>query len=113
MTTTKQDPIATAQREQREAAARYIADGHPLAELGMGDWFAEEFLVEQEGTMRTIKAWVLIREMPFGYEHSAFAHEGIDVALFETRTRAMAFKRKLRLTCIKPVRVTVQIGAPA
>jgi len=40
--------IATAQREQREAAARYIADGHPLAELGMGDWFAEEFLMEQE-----------------------------------------------------------------
>ena len=41
-------PIATAQREQREAAARYIADGHPLAELGMGDWFAEEFLMERE-----------------------------------------------------------------
>jgi hypothetical protein len=40
--------IATAQREQREAAARYIADGHPLAELGMGDWFGEEFLIEQE-----------------------------------------------------------------
>jgi hypothetical protein len=40
--------IATAQREQREAAARYIADGHPMAELGMGDWFAEEFLMEQE-----------------------------------------------------------------
>jgi hypothetical protein len=43
------NPIATAQREQREAAARYIADGHPLAELGMGDWFAEEFLLTQEG----------------------------------------------------------------
>jgi len=43
------DPIATAQREQREAAARYIKDGHPLAELGMGDWFAEEFLLTQEG----------------------------------------------------------------
>jgi hypothetical protein len=42
------NPIATAQREQREAAARYIADGHPMAELGMGDWFAEEFLMEQE-----------------------------------------------------------------
>ncbi len=42
------NPIATAQREQREAAARYIADGHPLAELGMGDWFAEEFLLTQE-----------------------------------------------------------------
>ena len=42
------NPIATAQREQREAAARYIADRHPLAELGMGDWFAEEFLIEQE-----------------------------------------------------------------
>jgi hypothetical protein len=42
------NPIATAQREQREAAARYIKDGHPLAELGMGDWFAEEFLIEQE-----------------------------------------------------------------
>jgi hypothetical protein len=41
-------PIATAQREQREAAARYIADGHPLAELGMGDWFAEEFIFMQE-----------------------------------------------------------------
>jgi len=40
--------IATAQSEQREAAARYIADGHPLAELGMGDWFAEDFLMEQE-----------------------------------------------------------------
>lgn len=40
--------IATAQREQREAAARYIADGHPLAELGMGDWFAEEFILMQE-----------------------------------------------------------------
>ena len=40
--------IATAQREQREAAARYIADGHPMAELGMGDWFAEEFLMEEE-----------------------------------------------------------------
>jgi hypothetical protein len=48
MTTTTTDPIATAQREQREAAERYIADGHPLAELGMGDWFAEEFLMEQE-----------------------------------------------------------------
>ena len=43
-----ENPIATAQREQREAAARYIADGHPMAELGMGDWFAEEFLMEQE-----------------------------------------------------------------
>ena len=43
------NPIATAQREQREAAARYIKDGHPLAELGMGDWFAEEFLLTQEG----------------------------------------------------------------
>jgi hypothetical protein len=43
------NPIATAQREQREAAARYIVDGHPLAELGMGDWFAEEFLLTQEG----------------------------------------------------------------
>lgn len=43
-----ENPIATAQREQREAAARYIADGHPLAELGMGDWFAEEFVMEQE-----------------------------------------------------------------
>jgi hypothetical protein len=42
------NPIATAQREQREAAARYIADGHPMAELGMGDWFAEEFLLTQE-----------------------------------------------------------------
>jgi hypothetical protein len=42
------NPIATAQREQREAAARYIADGHPMAELGMGDWFAEEFLLMQE-----------------------------------------------------------------
>ena len=40
--------IDTAQREQREAAERYIADGHPLAELGMGDWFAEEFLIERE-----------------------------------------------------------------
>ena len=45
MTRATTDPIATAQREQREAAARYIADGHPLAELGMGDWFAEEFLI--------------------------------------------------------------------
>jgi hypothetical protein len=43
-----ENPIATAQREQREAAARYIADGHPLAELGMGDWFAEEFILMQE-----------------------------------------------------------------
>lgn len=40
--------IAAAQREQREAAARYIADGHPMAELGMGDWFAEEFILERE-----------------------------------------------------------------
>lgn len=60
--------------------------------------------------MRTLKVWALIRELPFGYEHSAFVHEGIDVALFETRERALAFKRKLNLTCIKPVRVTVQIG---
>jgi len=43
--------IAAAQREQREAADRYIADGHPLAELGMGDWFAEEFLIEQEARL--------------------------------------------------------------
>ena len=43
-----ENPIATAPREQREAAARYIADGHPLAELGMGDWFAEEFILMQE-----------------------------------------------------------------
>jgi hypothetical protein len=56
------NPIATAQREarkqrkavevlqleQRKAARRYIKDGHPLAELGMGDWFAEEFLLTQE-----------------------------------------------------------------
>jgi hypothetical protein len=60
--------------------------------------------------MRTINAWALIRELPFGYEHSAFVHEGIDVALFETRERALAFKKRLRLTCIKPVRVSVQIG---
>lgn len=32
----------------REAAERYIADQHPLAELGMGDWFAEAFLIEME-----------------------------------------------------------------
>lgn len=32
----------------REAAERYIADQHPLAELGMGDWFAESFLMEME-----------------------------------------------------------------
>ena len=37
--------ITNAQREQREAAERYIEDGHQLAELGMGDWFAEEFLI--------------------------------------------------------------------
>ncbi|CAB4166290.1 hypothetical protein UFOVP836_24 [uncultured Caudovirales phage] len=48
--------------------------------------------------------------MPFGYEHSAFVHEGIDVALFETQERALAFKRRLNLKAIKPVRVTVQIG---
>ncbi len=50
------DPIATAQceqrksieslqREQRKSARRYIKDGHPMAELGMGDQFAEEFLI--------------------------------------------------------------------
>lgn len=42
------DPITQARAEQLKAAARYIADGHPLAELGMGDWFAEEFLIEYE-----------------------------------------------------------------
>ena len=40
--------ITTAQREQREAAARYIADGHPLALIGLADWFAEEFILSQE-----------------------------------------------------------------
>ena len=60
--------------------------------------------------MRTIQAWALIRERPFGYEHSAFVHEGIDVALFETRARALEFKRRLNLKAIKPVRETVQIG---
>ena len=42
------NPIATAQREQREAAARYIEDGHPLALIGFTDWFAEEFILMQE-----------------------------------------------------------------
>ena len=41
--------IINAQLEQREAAARYIEDGHQLAELGMGDWFAEEFLIVYGG----------------------------------------------------------------
>lgn len=59
---------------------------------------------------REITAWILIREFAFGYDHSAFVHEGIDVALFETKERALAFKRRLNLTSIKPVRVTVQIG---
>ena len=45
------DGVASIQREQREAAERYIADGHPLAELGMGDWFAEEFLMEQDAQL--------------------------------------------------------------
>lgn len=39
-------------REQTRAALEYIATGHPLAELGMGDWFAEAFLME----MKQVKA---------------------------------------------------------
>lgn len=31
--------------QQIDAAQRYIEDQHPGAELGMGDWFAEEFLM--------------------------------------------------------------------
>lgn len=34
--------------EQSRAAKEYIETGHPLAELGMGDWFAESFLMEME-----------------------------------------------------------------
>jgi len=34
-----------ARMNQRLCADRYIEDGHPGAELGMGDWFAEEFLM--------------------------------------------------------------------
>lgn len=44
------DPtIEYTRQQQREAAERYILDQHPGAELGMGDWFAEEFLMVQEG----------------------------------------------------------------
>jgi hypothetical protein len=35
-------------REQKRAAREYIKTKHPLAELGMGDWFAESFLMEME-----------------------------------------------------------------
>lgn len=41
--------IEHARKEQVAAAARYMLDQHPLAELGMGDWFAEEFLLALEG----------------------------------------------------------------
>lgn len=34
-----------ARAQQIDAAQRYIEDQHPGAELGMGDWFAEEFLM--------------------------------------------------------------------
>ena len=37
-----------ARQQQREAAERYIEDQHQGAELGMGDWFAEEFLMNEE-----------------------------------------------------------------
>jgi hypothetical protein len=40
--------ITNARREQVSAAERYCQDQHPLAELGMGDWFAEEFILTQE-----------------------------------------------------------------
>lgn len=53
--TTCSKPISSlefARHQQREAAERYIEDGHPLAELGMGDWFAEEFLITQEEACR-------------------------------------------------------------
>ena len=40
--------VEFARQQQIEAAARYIEDQHPLAELGMGDWFAEEFLMNEE-----------------------------------------------------------------
>ena len=36
-----------ARTNQKSCAERYIEDGHPGAELGMGDWFAEEFLMLQ------------------------------------------------------------------
>ena len=45
MTSKLHEKLEYLRREQCDAAARYIEDGHPLAELGMGDWFAEEFLI--------------------------------------------------------------------
>lgn len=40
-------PLEFTRINQRSCADRYIEDGHPGAELGMGDWFAEEFLILQ------------------------------------------------------------------
>lgn len=45
---TTQPTIEYARHQQIEAAERYIFDQHPGAELGMGDWFAEEFLMLQQ-----------------------------------------------------------------
>ena len=40
--------LAYAQQQAREAAERYIAGEHYLAEVGMADWEAEAFLIERE-----------------------------------------------------------------
>lgn len=44
--------LAYAQQQAREAAERYIAGEHYLAEVGMADWEAEAFLIEREQEMR-------------------------------------------------------------
>lgn len=44
----KQPTLEYARQQQIEAAQKYIEDQHPGAELGMGDWFAEEFLMQHE-----------------------------------------------------------------